>query len=144
VSIIEERRGEFLISTDKAKLNLETIHDFIANRSYWAQGRPIEVVKRSVENSLCFGVYDGSRQIGVARVVTDYATFAWLCDVFVDEQYRGRGLSKWLVEVIVRHPQMQGLKRFMLATRDAHELYARYGGFEPLKDPEKWMSRPTQ
>jgi GNAT superfamily N-acetyltransferase len=117
---------------------MELIHDFLANQSYWARGRPPEVVRRSLANSLCFGLYEGRRQIGLARVVTDRATFAWLCDVFVLEAYRGRGLSKWLLECVLGHPELQGLRRFLLATRDAHELYTRYG-FTPLADPTRFM-----
>ena len=102
------QKGEFLISTDKVRLDLEVIHDFLANQSYWAQGRDLEVVKRGIENSLNFGVYHGDRQIGFARVVTDYATFAWLADVFVLEDYRRQGLGKWLIAVILSHPRLQG------------------------------------
>ena len=132
------RRGDFLISTDPALLDLALIHDFLANRSYWATGRPLDVVRRAVENSLCFGLYEGSRQVGLARVVTDRATFAWLCDVFVLEEYRGRGLSKWLIECVMGYPDLQGLRRVLLATRDAHNLYRRFG-FTPLADPGRFM-----
>lgn len=104
----------------------------------------MEVVQRSIENSLCFGVYQGYQQVGFARVVTDFATFAWLCDVYICETHRGLGLAKWLVGTIVRHPDLQGLKLFLLATRDAHTLYARYGGFAPLTAPGKWMNRINQ
>jgi GNAT superfamily N-acetyltransferase len=134
------RRGDFVVSTDPGLLDVGLIHDFVANRSYWARGRPLEVVRRSLANSLCFGLYEGRRQIGLARVVTDRATFAWLCDVFVLEAYRGRGLSKWLLECVLGHPELQGLRRFLLGTRDAHGLYARYG-FTPLADPERFMER---
>jgi GNAT superfamily N-acetyltransferase len=99
------------------------------------------VVQRSIEHSLCFGVYAGGEQAGFARVVTDYATFAWLCDVFILEAYRGRGLSKWLVETIVAYPDLAGLRRFLLATRDAHSLYQHYGGFTPLQAPDRWLER---
>ena len=141
MSIAEYARGDYVISTDKARLHVEVIHDFLHSTSYWAQGRPLSTVQRSIENSLCFGVYRGSRQVGFARVVTDYATFAWLCDVFILNQYRGQGLGKWLIERITTHPDLQALKGFILATRDAHELYRRYGGFFPLESPEKWMRR---
>jgi GNAT superfamily N-acetyltransferase len=134
------RRGDFVISTDPGLLDLGLIHDFVANRSYWAKGRPLEVVRRSLANSLCFGLYQGKRQIGLARVVTDRATFAWLCDVFVQEAYRGQGLSKWLLECVLAHPELQGLRRSLLCTRDAHGLYARYG-FTPLADPTRFMER---
>jgi GNAT superfamily N-acetyltransferase len=137
------RRGDFLISTDPSLLDLPLIHDFLSNRSYWAAGRPPEVVRRSVDNSLCFGLYERGRQAGLARVVTDRATFAWLCDVFVLEGYRGRGLSKWLIECVMAHPALRGLRRFLLGTRDAHGLYERYG-FTPLDEPGRFMevSRP--
>jgi catechol 2,3-dioxygenase-like lactoylglutathione lyase family enzyme len=132
------RRGGLVVSTDPALLDLGMIHDFLSNRSYWAAGRPLEVVRRSLDSSLCFGLYEGSRQIGLARVVTDGATFAWLCDVFVLEPYRGRGLAKWLVECVMGHPDLQGLRRFLLATQDAHGLYERFG-FAPLAEPARFL-----
>jgi GNAT superfamily N-acetyltransferase len=122
----EWRRGEHLISTDRSRLNLGIIHDFLST-SYWAAGVPEDVVRRSVENSLVFGVYRGEEQVGFARVVTDYATFAYLADVFVLEAHRGRGLGKWLIEVVLSHPDLRGLRRWLLATGDAHELYRKYG-----------------
>jgi GNAT superfamily N-acetyltransferase len=135
------QRGEFLISTDRRRLDREMIHDFLSRQSYWAKGRELEVVNRGIDNSLSFGIYRGEQQIGFARVVTDYATFAWLADVFVLEEYRGRGLGKWLIEVIVAHPQLQGFRRWALATKDAHELYRDFG-FNELMRPERWMERP--
>jgi GNAT superfamily N-acetyltransferase len=137
---MEWRRDEYLISTDRERLNVQMIHEYLSNSSYWAVGRSLDRVARSIENSLSFGVYLNQEQIGFARVVTDYATFAWLADVFILEQHRGRGLSKWLVEVIVGHPQLQGLRRWMLATRDAHGLYRRYG-FKNLEDPSRWLEK---
>jgi GNAT superfamily N-acetyltransferase len=132
----------FVISTDRSKLDVGLIQHWLSHDSYWAQGRPLEVVQRSIDNSLCFGVYEpGGRQIGFARVVTDYATFGWLCDVFILDAYRGRGLSKWLVQTVVSDPSLQRVRRLLLATRDAHELYRRYGGFESLQAPERWMER---
>ncbi len=122
----EWRRGEHLISTDRSRLNLGIIHDFLST-SYWASGVPEDVVRRSVENSLVFGVYRSEEQVGFARVVTDYATFAYLADVFVLEAHRGQGLGKWLIEVILSHPDLWGLRRWLLATGDAHELYRKYG-----------------
>jgi len=139
--IAADRWGDYEISTDPAKLDIEFIHTFLDRESYWAQGRPLDVVRRSLENSLCFGVYAGSDQVGFARVVTDYATFAWVCDVFIAEAHHGHGLGKWLIESVVTYPALQGLRQIILATRDAHELYRRYGGFESLPAPEKWMSR---
>ena len=135
----EDQRGSFHISTDKSQLDIPFIHQWLSSVSYWAQGRSMETVQRSIENSLCFGVYEAKRQIGFARVVTDYATFAWLCDVFILEGYRGHGLGKWLIESITSQPLLQG--RFLLATRDAHGLYQRYGGFEALQATERGMAR---
>jgi GNAT superfamily N-acetyltransferase len=140
----EHRVGGYLVSTDKALLELETIHRYLSGQSYWARGRSLETVRRSIENSLCFGVYGPEkRQVGFARVVTDHATFAWMCDVFVLEAHRGRGLGKALVEKIIGHPDLQGLKRFLLATRDAHGFYRQYGGFVELAAPDMWMERKS-
>jgi GNAT superfamily N-acetyltransferase len=136
----EYRRGDYLISTDQSRLDLKLIHDFLTNSSYWAVGRSFETVKRSIENSLSFGLYENDRQIGFARVVTDYATFAWLADVFVLESARGNGLGTWLVEVILSHPELQGFRRWTLATKDAHQIYRKFG-FKELKRPERWMER---
>jgi GNAT superfamily N-acetyltransferase len=135
----EWRQGEYVISTDQSRLDVPLIHAFLT-ASYWAEGIPTEVVQRSIAGSLAFGVYQGERQIGFARVVTDYATFAYIADVFILEEFRGLGLARWLMEVIAAHPQMQGLRRWMLATRDAHGLY-RAVGFVPLGAPERWMER---
>ena len=137
----EWRRGDYLISTDRERLDLKVVHDYLSRESYWAQGRSMEVVRRSVENSLPFGIYKGERLVGFGRVVTDYATFGWIADVFVLDEFRGQGLSKWLVEVMLAHPDLQGFRRWVLATKDAHELYRRYGFAELLK-PERWMERP--
>jgi len=134
-------RGEYLITTDPSRLDVVLIHNFLSNESYWAVGRSVEVVKRSLDNSLCFGIYRKTEQVGFARVVTDFATFAWLADVFVVSEHRGRGLAKWLVEVILTHPDLQGFRRWVLATKDAHSLYAQFG-FIPLHRPERWMERP--
>lgn len=131
--------GNYLVSTDPARLDLDFIHGYLA-RSYWAEGVPREIVERSIANSLCFGVYDGSKQIGFARVITDYTTFAYLADVFIIEAHRGKGLSKFLMECIVKHPQLQGLRRWVLGTRDAHGLYAKYG-FKPLAHPDRFMEK---
>lgn len=141
---VSYRRGDYYISTDPDRLDVEFIHGFLDRSSYWAQGRPLSVVQKSLAHSLCFGVYHGAEQVGLARVVTDHATFAWVCDVFIAEPHRGRGLSKWLIESVVTHPELRGLKRTLLATRDAHELYRRYGGFVNLPAPEKWMTRQNQ
>ncbi|MDQ5851537.1 MAG: GNAT family N-acetyltransferase [Chloroflexota bacterium] len=133
----EWRRGAYLISTDKRKLDLAVVHGFLAT-SYWATGVPMEVVERSVEHSLAFGVYEDNRQVGFARVITDRATFAYLADVFILEPWRGKGLGTWLIEVVLSHPELQGLRRWMLATRDAHELY-RKAGFTSMASPERFM-----
>ena len=130
-------RGEFLVSSDPARLNIDFIHGYLV-RSYWSEGIAREVVGRAIANSLCFGVYEGNEQVGFARVVTDYATFAYLADVFIIESHRGRGLSKFLVECIVKDSRLQGFRRWILGTRDAHWLYAQYG-FKPLAKPERFM-----
>ena len=137
----EWKRAEFSISTDPKQLDITVIHKYLSTDSYWAQGRTVDTIKRSIENSLNFGLYKSKQQIGFARVVTDYATFAWLADVFVLDAYRGRGLGKWLVEVILSHPDLQRFRRWVLATKDAHELYRQFGFIE-LKRPERWMERP--
>lgn len=133
----ERRRGAFLISTDASRLDLDVVHGYLT-RSYWAEGVPRDVVARSLPHSLCFGLYEWERQVGFARVISDRATYAYLADVFVIESHRGRGLSKWLMEAILAHPELQGLRRFALATRDAHGLYARFG-FKALGAPERHM-----
>jgi GNAT superfamily N-acetyltransferase len=136
--IVEHRRGEFLIGTDRSRLDLDVIHGFLTN-CYWAKGIPREVVARSIEHSLCFGVYDGSgAQVGFARVISDFATYAYVADVFVLPSHRGRGLGKALMEFIVQHPALQGMRRWNLTTRDAHALYAQVG-FKPLSVPERYM-----
>jgi GNAT superfamily N-acetyltransferase len=137
--ILEWRRGEYIISTDKTRLDLAAVHGFLKD-SYWAAGVPERVVRRSVEGSLIFGVYRSEEQAGFARVVTDHATFAYLADVYILEEHRGRGLGKWLMEVILSHPELQGIRRWMLATRDAHDLYREYG-FTELGDPAIFMER---
>jgi GNAT superfamily N-acetyltransferase len=132
------RRGPYFLSTDPALLDVSLIHAFLSEESYWAPGIPREVVERSFKNSLCFGLYEESRQIGFARFVTDRATFAWLADVFVIDAYRGQGLGKWMVESLLQHPDLQGLRRLLLGTRDAHSLYARFG-FKPLAEPSRFQ-----
>src|SRR6185369_452919 len=120
-------RDDYTISTDRSRLDLDLIHHYLSSESYWATGRAREVVQRSIENSLPFGIYHGTDQVGFARIVTDYATFAWVADVFVLPAHRGRGLSKWLMEVMIAHPQLQGFRRWVLSTKDAQGLYERYG-----------------
>jgi GNAT superfamily N-acetyltransferase len=135
---IEFERDEFTISTDTQKLNVDAVYEFLTE-TYWAKGRPRELVERSIKHSLNFGLYHGDEQIGFARVVSDFATFAYLGDVYVTEDYQGRGLGKWLVQTVLDHPKLQNLRRWMLATLDAHELYAQFG-FEPLADPKRFMN----
>ena len=130
-------KADFEVSTDPARLQVEMVHEFLTN-SYWAKGIPMSTVRRSIENSICFGLYFSSQQIGFARAISDCATFAYLADVFILPAYRGRGLSKWLMECILAHPELQGLRRWILATRDAHGLYAHYG-FTPMGNPQRWM-----
>jgi GNAT superfamily N-acetyltransferase len=135
----EWRRDGYTISTDPALLDVGMIHDFLARRSYWALEIPLDVVQRSIEHSLCFGLYTAATQIGFVRVVTDYAVFAYVADVFVLEEYRGRGLGTWLMETVVGCPELQGLRRWDLATNDAHELYRRFGFVEA--NPARVMER---
>ena len=138
-AMIEAHLDQFIISTDPARLDLDAITEML-RRAYWARGRTRQMIERYLEHSLTFGLYDGSRQIGLARVVSDYTTFAWLCDVFIHEDYRGRGLGKWLMETIHAHPDLQGLRRWLLATRDAHGLYEQFG-WQSLSNPERWMEK---
>ncbi len=133
------RRGAYLVTTDKARLDLEMVYSFLKT-SYWAAGISADVVMRSVKNSLAFGLFRGDEQVGFARVVTDYATFAYVADVFVLEPHRGRGLGKWMMETVFSQPELQGLRRWVLATWDAHGLYRRYG-FTELKDPQIFMEK---
>jgi GNAT superfamily N-acetyltransferase len=129
--------GDYEISTERQRIDIATVHAFLT-QSYWSPGIPCDVVERAIANSLCFGVYLGAQQVGFARVVTDQATFAYLADVFILESHRGRGLSKRLMEFITGHEALQGLRRFLLATKDAHSLYAQFG-FEALADPSRIM-----
>ena len=135
--IIEVQKDNFTISTDPARLDLDAMADMLT-RAYWAKGRPRERTERAISNSLVFGVYEGEKQIGMARVVSDYAIFAYLCDVFIHEDYRAHGIGKWLMETVMGHPDLQGLRRWTLATRDAHGLYRQFG-WDALQSPEKWM-----
>ena len=135
--ILEAHRDQFTITTDPARLDIDAICDFL-RRAYWANTRPRERTERAIQNSLVFGVYDGDKQIGVARVVSDYAVFAYLCDVFIHEDYRLHGLGKWLLQTILDHPDLREVRRWLLATQDAHGLYKQFG-FAALDDPERWM-----
>jgi len=137
-ALLETTRHGFTISTDRQRLDIESIHAYLT-RSYWAEGISAALVAKSIRGSLCFGLYDASaEQIGFARVITDGATFAYLCDVYVLESARGQGLGVWLIETVMQHPDLAGLRRSMLVTRDAHSLYARFG-FTPSKPPDRIM-----
>jgi GNAT superfamily N-acetyltransferase len=135
--LVETPRGEFLLSTDPQRLDLNVIHSFLTD-CYWAKGIPFEVVARSIQNSLCFGVYTQDKQVAFARVISDFATYAYVGDVFVLESFRGHGLGKWMMESIMQHPRLQGLRRWSLVTNDAHDLYAQFG-FTPPRWPEIYM-----
>ena len=135
---VEVHRDNFSISDDRKKIQFEVIYDFLANHSYWAREIPIEIVRRCINGSLCFGVYDGGKQIGFARVVTDGSTYGYIADVFILEQYRGKGLSKWLMATIMSDSRLGGFRRWSLATRDAQGLYAQFG-FQVVSNPERKM-----
>lgn len=137
----ETYNGDYCISTDRSKLDITVIHRYLSEESYWAQGIPVSVVQRSIDHSFCFGLYHHDAQAGFARLITDKATFAYLADVFILPAHRGKGLSKWMLSVIHDHPDMQGLRRWMLGTRDAHGLYAQFG-WTPI--PEETVSRFMQ
>ncbi len=130
----------FLISTDKSLIDFNAVYRYLDEESYWAGGIPVGTLQRAIENSICFGIYQGAAQAGFARVVTDKATFAYICDVFVLPEYRRQGLSKWLMQTIVEHPELQGLRRWSLATADAQGLYSQFG-FEQISKPERWMEK---
>ena len=136
---VQRERGGFLVSTDPARLDVDAIHAFLTS-SYWSPGIPRDVVERAIAGSICFGLFAGERQIGFARVITDRATFAYLADVYVLDEHRGRGLGSWLVETVIAHPELKGLRRFVLVTRDAHGLYEKFG-FTPTSKPENYMER---
>jgi len=134
---LEWRRGDYVISDDPSRVDAAVAHAFLA-RSYWADGVPRDIVERAIDGSLNFGLYHDDEMVGFARIVSDYATFAYVADVFVLEAHRGRGLGVWLMETVVAHPRLQGLRRWMLGTRDAHGLYEKVG-FEPVRAPDRWM-----
>jgi GNAT superfamily N-acetyltransferase len=135
--VYEQRKDQFLVSTNREFLDLDVVYGFLTE-SYWALGIPRDVVARSIENSLCFGVYAETEQVGFARVISDLATYAYVADVFILESHRGHGLGKWLMECIMQHPELQGLRRWSLVTRDAHGLYGQLG-FSPLRKPKNYM-----
>lgn len=131
---------EYLVATDRSRLNVEMIHRFLAEQSYWARGIPRAVVEKSIRNSLCFGIFRGDKQVGFARIVSDLATIAYLGDVFVLPEFRGGGLAQWLMECLMSHPHLQHLRRWILLTGDAHRLYTNFG-FRPVAHPEFYMER---
>lgn len=135
------QREDFSISTEKSRLDATAIHHFLYTSAHWATGRPMSIVRKSIENSLCFGVYEGEKQIGFARLVTDCATVGWICDMFILPSHRGMGLGRWLVECMMEHPDLKGVRRILLNTRDAHDLYIKYAGFRPLLRAESWLER---
>ncbi len=133
----EYHRDRFTVSSDTSKLDIDAIYDFLS-RCYWAEGIPREIVERAIEHSICFGLFEDARQIGFARIITDRATYAYLCDVYVLETFRGNGLGTWLMSCVMKHPDLQGLRRFTLLTRDAHRLYEKFG-FAAAKNPSRYM-----
>jgi len=138
--IIETRQDDYLVSTDPARIDTTAVHAFLTTM-YWCHGISKSLTEKALANSLCFGLYHQDKeQVGLSRVVTDYATYAYLCDVYVLEAHRGKGLGHWMVECIMTHPELQNLRRFTLATRDAHGIYAAFG-FTPPKAPERQMER---
>lgn len=138
ISNYELHKDGFTIATDKSRLDIPFIHSFLSGQSYWAKGIPLATVERAIDNSLCFGVYDKQTQIGFARIISDHATVAYLGDVFIVSSHRGLGLSKWLMEAIIAYPELQGLRRWILLTGDAHGLYEKYG-FKKLANPDRYM-----
>jgi GNAT superfamily N-acetyltransferase len=133
----DRSNGSFSVTADRSRMDVDAVHAFLT-RSFWATGISRELVAKSIDHSLCFGVFDDDVQVAFARVVTDYSTYAYLCDVYVLEEYRGKGLSKWMMEHVMMHPELQGLRRFQLVTRDAHGLYTQFG-FAPPAHPERQM-----
>lgn len=134
----ELHNAGFTITTDPTRLDIQFVHSFLSNQSTWAKGIPLEILERSIRNSLCFGVYYEQTQVGFARIISDFATIAYLGDVFIENAHRGFGLSKWLMQAILSHPDLQGMRRWILVTADAHELYKKYG-FEQLANPDTYM-----
>lgn len=137
---MEHKIENYRISTHKSKINVALVHNYLCHHSYWAEGIPADVVQKSIKNSLCFGVYNNGEQVGFARVISDFATYAYIADLFVVPEHRGKGLSKWLMRAIMDHSQLQGLRRFVLATKDAHGLYAKFG-FTAYPNSDRIMTR---
>lgn len=143
MNTITAQKDGFLITTDKSLMDTKTIHSFLSERSYWSKGISIEKVQTAIDNSLNFGLFHNGTQIGFARIITDYSLLAYLADVFIIEEFRGRGLSKWLMQTITEHPALQGLKKWVLVTKDAHGLYEKFG-WKPLAYPQIWMEKINQ
>ena len=135
--VVELQRGPYTISTDRTRIDVAAVHDFLS-KTYWSPGIPEAVVRRAIAGAICFGIYHGRDQVGFARVITDRATYAYLSDVYVLESHRGQGLAKWMMEAVMAHPSLQGLRRFALSTRDAHSLYSQFG-FQIVGNPERQM-----
>jgi GNAT superfamily N-acetyltransferase len=140
---MEWQRDQYKITTDKTKLDVGMIHHFLYTTAHWAVGRPMNIVRKSIENSICFGLYDDGMQVGFARIVTDGAIVGWICDMFILPSHRGNGLGRWLLECMMDYPDVKGLRRILLNTRDAHDLYTKYAGFRPLLSPESWLEKFT-
>lgn len=140
---MEWLKEQYSISTDKTKLDVGMIHHFLYTTAHWAIGRPMSIVRKSIENSICFGLYEGDKQVGFARIVTDGAIVGWICDMFILPSHRSSGLGKWLLECMMEYPEIKGLRRILLNTRDAHDLYIKYAGFRPLLAPESWLEKFT-
>lgn len=136
-------KNDIYISTDKSKMDIEIIHKYLSEESYWAKGISKEIVEKSLANSFCFGVFYQDKQVGFAKVITDFTTIAYLGDVFILDEFRRLGLSKLLMENIMNHPELQGLRRWILLTADAHELYKKFG-WNNIKDPTRWMEVHTK
>ena len=134
------QKDDYLLTTDVSKMDVSAIHDFLCNESYWSKNIPFERVKKAVHHSLNFGVFHSGKQVGYARVISDYSTIAYLGDVYILNNFRGKGLSKWLMESVMNHPELQGLRRWILLTGDAHELYKKYG-WATIHKPELWMEK---
>jgi hypothetical protein len=141
MTTVEYQRGDYTITTDPSRISCERVQWFLNQYSYWAKKRPLETIQKAMANSLNFGIIYEEELVGFARVVTDYATFGWLCDVIITPEQQGQGLGIWMVECVTNHPNLVGIKRLILATSDAHGLYERHGGFHPLASPERWMEK---
>lgn len=138
MQIVTVTKGDYVITTDKAKLNIEFIHHFLSTEAYWSKNIPLATVQRAIAHSLNFGVFHHDSQVGYARIISDFATVCYLGDVFIIPEHRGKGLSKWMMEQVMAHPDLRGLRRWILLTRDAHELYRQFG-WESIAHPDRWM-----